>query len=214
MPGYLWTGQKFCYDINGTIVPCMETGQDGDFKTGIPWPRERFTAAGGLVFDHLTGLQWLKNANPAEFPITWQEALDYISGMNREKREGCSDWRLPNRRELRSLMAFETRKPALPLGHPFENVFLGWYWTSTTSAVHSGYAWYIHMEGARLYIRRVATRVADDPVLSEYGVTVSMGLSQFDRTSMKDPEDMVQAADADMYHAKNARQKEKRAASR
>jgi len=56
MPGYLWTGQNFCYDINGTIVPCRDTGQDGDLKTGIPWPRERFTPAGGPVFDHLTGL--------------------------------------------------------------------------------------------------------------------------------------------------------------
>jgi hypothetical protein len=154
MPGYLWTGQKFCYDINGTIVPCRDTGQDGDFKTGIPWPRERFTAAGGLVFDNLTGLQWLKNANPAEFPLSWQEALDFITRMNREKTEARTDWRLPNRRELRSLVAYETKKPALPAGHPFENVFLGWYWTSTTAAIHTGYAWYVHMEGARMFFGR------------------------------------------------------------
>jgi hypothetical protein len=106
------------------------------------------------VLDTLTGLQWLKNANPGEFPVTWQEAFDYISRMNKEKVEGRTDWRLPNRRELRSLMAFETRKPALPANHPFENVFLNWYWTSTTAAIHPGYAWYIHMEGARMFYGR------------------------------------------------------------
>jgi hypothetical protein len=74
--------------------------------------------------------------------------------MNREERGGHADWRLPNRRELRSLMAFETRKPALPADHPFENVFLGWYWTSTTAAIQPAYAWYVHMEGARMFFGR------------------------------------------------------------
>jgi hypothetical protein len=154
MPAYLWTGQSDCYGPDGTLVPCINSGQDGEFRAGIPWPRQRFAADGGLVLDRLTGLQWLKNANPAEFPVTWQEALQHIAGMNREKWSGRSDWRLPNRRELRSLMAFETRKPALPAGHPFENVFLGWYWTSSTAAIQPAYAWYVHMEGARMFYGR------------------------------------------------------------
>jgi len=154
MPGYLWTGQAACYDRNGIIIPCRNSGQDGEFQTGTPWPAQRFAAHGALVLDTLTGLKWLKNANPGEFPVTWQEALDYISRMNREKAGGHTDWRLPNRREFRSLLAFETRKPALPANHPFENVFLNWYWTSTTAAIHPGYAWYIHMEGARMFYGR------------------------------------------------------------
>lgn len=154
MPGYIRTGQTDCYDTEGKIVPCKNSGQDGEFLTGIPWPRERFAIAGDLVLDNLTGLFWLRNANPAEFPVTWQEALDYIARMNRQKFCGNTDWRLPNRRELRSLMAFNTRKPALPEGHPFENVFLGWYWTSTSAATHPGYAWYVHMEGARMFYGR------------------------------------------------------------
>lgn len=151
---YLWTGQANCYDINGKVISCRNSGQDGEYQTGIPWPEERFSVNGGLVKDNLTNLHWLKNANPAEFPVTWQEALDYIVRLNGENHEGHADWRLPNRRELRSLMAFETRKPPLPVGHPFENVFLGWYWTSTTSAMHSAYAWYIHLEGARMFFGR------------------------------------------------------------
>lgn len=154
MTAYLWTGQAGCYAINGTAVPCKNSGQDGEFRTGIPWPRPRFAVDGQLVLDELTGLQWLKNANPAEFPVTWQEALEHIFRMNREKKAGCTDWRLPNRRELRSLMSFETRNPALPAEHPFENVFLGWYWTSSTAAIQPAYAWYVHLEGARMFFGR------------------------------------------------------------
>ena len=154
MPAYLWTGQSFCYDINGNVIACPGTGQDAEFKRGMQWPRERFAVEGGLVLDHLTGLHWLKNANPAEFPVSWQEALDFTARMNLEKTEDRTNWRLPNRRELRSLMAFETKKPALPADHPFENVFLGWYWTSTTAAINPQYAWYIHMEGARMFFGR------------------------------------------------------------
>ena len=124
------------------------------FKPAFRGPGSGLPLTGDLVLDQLTGLQWLKNANPAEFPLSWQEALDYITRMNREKMAGRTDWRLPNRRELRSLMAFETKKPALPADHPFENVFLGWYWTSTTAAIHPGYAWYVHMEGARMFFGR------------------------------------------------------------
>ena len=154
MKNYLWTGQQNCFDVDGNIVSCRNTGQDAEFKAGLIWSAKRFITQGGLVIDNLTGLQWLKDANPGEYPVTWQEALDYTSRMNNEKVAGRTDWRLPNRKEFRSLMAFETRKPALPEGHPFENVFLNWYWTSTTAAINPGYAWSVHMEGARMFFGR------------------------------------------------------------
>lgn len=39
--------------------------------------------------------------------------------MRVEKALGGYDWRLPKRRELRNLMSYQTRKPALPHDHPF-----------------------------------------------------------------------------------------------
>ncbi len=154
MTNYLWTGQQNCFDLDGNIFSCQNSGQDAEFKTGLIGPPKRFVVQGVLVLDNLTGLQWLKDANPGEYPVTWQEAIDYTSRMNNEKVEGRTDWRLPNRKELRSLMAFETRKPALPENHPFVNVFLNWYWTSTTAAINPEYAWSIHMEGARMFFGR------------------------------------------------------------
>lgn len=48
-------------------------------------------------------------------------------------------------------MSFQTKKPALPECHPFVNVYSGWYWSSTTAAINTSYAWYVHMEGARMF---------------------------------------------------------------
>jgi len=45
--------------------------------------------------------------------------------MNREQRFGQHDWRMPNRRELRSLLNLQAKLPALPEQHPFIDVFNG-----------------------------------------------------------------------------------------
>ena len=69
------------------------------------------------------------------------------------------------------------------------------------------------LDGARLYIKRVVERVATDPIMEPMGVTVSIGLAEFDRASMKTTDDIVSAADSDMYRVKARRQKARRAAS-
>lgn len=149
--GCLNTGQTSCHDENGRSISCAGSGQDAEFHTGIPWPVPRFEARGGIVLDRLTELMWTRDANLAEYPVTWQEALDFVAGMNRDGAMGHGDWRLPNRRELRSLMSHQTKRPALPEHHPFINVFSGWYWSSTTAAISPAHAWYVHMEGARMF---------------------------------------------------------------
>lgn len=152
--GLLHTGQIYCYDERGAVVPCQGSGQDGEFRLGLQWPAPRFLRQDKTVLDQLTGLVWAEDANLGGFPVSWQEAFAYIAGMNRRKWAGFADWRLPNRRELRSLMSYQTKKPSLPEGHPFTNIFLGWYWTSTTAAIHPAYAWCIHLEGARMFYGR------------------------------------------------------------
>lgn len=149
--GYLQTGQRSCYDASGREIPCAGSGQDAEFGMGMPWPRPRFEPRDEVVLDHATGLVWTKNANRADFPMTWREALERVASMNGDGALGFSDWRLPNRRELRSLVSHQASRPALPEGHPFTNVFAGWYWTSTTAAVSPSHAWYVHMEGARMF---------------------------------------------------------------
>jgi len=147
----LWTGQVDCYNEQGNKIACENTGQDAEFQTGLHGPQPRFLKKGDQVEDCLTGLYWTRKSNFAEFPLNWQESLDFIRQMNQQTYLGFNDWRLPNRRELYSLLSFQHSRPALPEGHPFDEVFPGWYWTSTSAAISPDHAWYIHMDGARMF---------------------------------------------------------------
>ena len=136
------------------------TGDDGGLEKGVPWPNPRFTDNGdGTVTDNLTGLIWLKNAN-CFGPKQWTEALANCReltsggcGLSDGSVEG--DWRLPNRFELESLLDMRYWGPALPntsgtgqwtLGNPFTHLIVdGYYWSSTTNAYESTYAWYMYM---------------------------------------------------------------------
>ena len=149
----LWTGQKNCYTSRGEIVPCKGTGQDGEFQFGA-YKEPRFKIQGEIVEDLLTGLFWPQNANILGFPLPWEEALLVVKDLNRQNFLGFSDWRLPNRRELRSLVFLEAKNPVLPPNHPFKNIFHGWYWTSTTAAINPRYAWNIHFGGGRMFYSR------------------------------------------------------------
>ncbi|MBU4236715.1 MAG: DUF1566 domain-containing protein, partial [Proteobacteria bacterium] len=150
-PAKVWrTGQTTCYDINGTLlVSCAGTGQDADLLTGSAWPDPRFTDNGnGTVTDNLSGLTWLKNANCANGTRDWQTALDDVAGLNADgtmNGNNCgdissggshqTDWRLPNSKEILSLIDFSHYNPALPASHPFSNlVTWGDLWSSTTAS--------------------------------------------------------------------------------
>ena len=126
------------------------TGDDGDLQKGVASPSPRFTDHGdGTVTDNLTGLMWAKDAND-NGTMTWADAIDYANNLSLGN-EGCgttyTDWRLPNVRELQSLIDFGNNLPALPVGHPFTNVQLelGWYWSSTTYSFSTDGAWYVYI---------------------------------------------------------------------
>lgn len=94
--------------------------------------------------DELTGLVWFRNANIAEFPLTWQEALDHVAHMNRDQAAGYADWGLPNRRELRSLISHQSRRPSLPAAHPFM-ALQDVYWSSSSSLFEPDWAWALYL---------------------------------------------------------------------
>jgi len=147
----LATGQTFCADVSGARIPCAGSGQDAETAPGIPSGADRFRVRSEAVLDAATGLTWLRDANAPGFPLAWQEAFDFIEDMNAKGLAGHDDWRLPDRRELFSLVSFDAHSPALPPGHPFENVFSGWYWTATDSAMHAAQAWHVHFMGGRMF---------------------------------------------------------------
>lgn len=175
---YLQTGLRLCYDASGREIPCSGSGQDAEFEPGRSWPEPRFKLQGEIVLDRATDLYWTQSANPLSFPMSWAEALEAVNGLNGKAHLGRRDWRLPNRRELRSLIDHSARQPALPNGHPFEGVFSGWVWTSTTSAMSPAYAWRVHLEGGRMFYGAKADESLVWPVAGESSVLPATGQQQ------------------------------------
>jgi hypothetical protein len=62
-----------------------------------------------------------------------------------------TDWRLPNVRELQSLIDYGEEAPALPDGHPFTDVQPYNYWSSTTYASSTPHAWLVRVGYAGVY---------------------------------------------------------------
>jgi hypothetical protein len=161
-------GSHYVWPVRGgqTAAPAeiWESGQntsyysedDGALQPGLAWPSPRFTINDntGTVTDNLTGLIWLKNAN-CFGKKTWDQALASANGLANGQcglSDGShsGDWRLPNRKELLSLVDFEYFDMALSNtagtgkwsgGDPFDNVLYFHYWSSTTDADETNYAW-------------------------------------------------------------------------
>ncbi len=62
----------------------------------------------GTLSDKATGLMWAQDDSGQGF--TWQEALAWVDKNNVERYLGYSDWRLPNAKELQSIVDY-TRSP-------------------------------------------------------------------------------------------------------
>lgn len=145
------TKQTTCYtdEEPGDEIDCTNTGRDGDLQKGVEWPDPRFTDnLDGTVTDHLTGLIWLKDGNCFGERI-WVDALsdcnglaDGSCGLTDGSRPGA--WRLPNVKELQSLIDYGSFFPSLPSGYPFTNVDFA-FWSSTNNANYAWMAWQVSL---------------------------------------------------------------------
>jgi len=106
-------------------------------------PSSRFATERDTVRDRLTGRMWLRSFDEMERPLKWEKALAAINTLNRHKAGGYADWRLPNIRELESLVDLNRHSPALPAHLPFAHVADG-YWSATTSIYEGRYAWVLY----------------------------------------------------------------------
>jgi len=151
------TGQTLCYNESGGVIDCIGTGQDGELQMGFSVTPRFMDNGNGTVTDRLTGLIWLKDGNCVDFfsndntgqnKRNWEAALDAANKLSSGRcglTDGsvAGDWRLPNRRELLSLMDYSRITPALPSGHPFTKIQSDYYWSSTYHAAGTDVAWRI-----------------------------------------------------------------------
>ncbi|HET9949666.1 MAG TPA: diguanylate cyclase [Longimicrobiales bacterium] len=69
------------------------------------------------------------------------------------------------------------------------------------------------LEGVRAYVERIEKHIASDEVLSRFAISVSAGIAVFDLNEMATVNDLLRAADADMYERKAERRSRRGAAA-
>ena len=102
----------------------------------------------GTVSDSVTGLMWQKcsagqnndsTCSGTSQTYQWQGAFAFCNGLS---LAGHSDWRLPNVKELHSIVDDTVSKPAINTT-PFPNTESSSYWSSTTYASNPSSAWLV-----------------------------------------------------------------------
>jgi len=147
------SGQNSCWDLSGGVVSCNGSGSDGDKQAGAVWPSPRFFDNGnGTLTDQLTGLVWLKKADCFGTRDSQSAALAAARSLASGSC-GLSDssapgnWRVPNRKELRSLVNYqETNGATWLVSQGFSNVTDAWYWSSDSFPDTSD-KWLVKTEG-------------------------------------------------------------------
>ena len=117
------TGQTTCRDHAGRITSCEGTGQDGDVRAGAALS---YTDNGdGTITDNNTRLVWEKktlegdpdtNIHHRDKTYTWAPAafVVHIAQLNTAPCfTGHCDWRLPNAKELQSIVNYQNVDPAV-----------------------------------------------------------------------------------------------------
>jgi len=99
----------------------------------------------GTVTDTETGLMWQQNTAS---PMDWRNALVYAEEL---ELAGHSDWRLPDRNELQSLVDYSRNNLAID-PEAFPGTRSSGYWSSTTYANNNAYAWYVGFSYGGVYI--------------------------------------------------------------
>ena len=154
--------EKLCFGVNfadgrikgyGTTMP----GPIGSDKTFFVTCVRGNTAYGindfadntdGTITDQATGLMWSQNDSGTG--MNWEEALAWVQTMNAAKYLGYDDWRLPNVKELQSIVDY-TRSPDTSDSAAIDPLFActeitneagqtdyPYYWSGTTHATWNG----------------------------------------------------------------------------
>jgi pyruvate, water dikinase len=200
-PRLLSTGQAIGYRGDAG-VPADGNGDDGDLVRGRLLDYG-FTATDtpatqdeNVAVDANTGLMWIRDLGLLDradgqgvhgnrvlsATMSWQAAIDAASDL---VYAGHDDWRVPNARELGTLVDFGRASLALDpdaFPAPLNSMASTYLWSSTTNPVEPSQAYYVNTFDGHLYpwpkptrfmVRPVRTTVVDDPVpLIRTGQTV------------------------------------------
>lgn len=134
-------------------VTSYRTGDDGTYEAG--WWRGRLnadnktrfihigTGSNTLTIDLATGLMWPADGSGLGCFMgsicSWDTAVIYANALD---LGGFTDWRLPNIKELMSIVDYNTANIAIDLSK-FPATTTGYYWSATTNKGLTTLAWTI-----------------------------------------------------------------------
>jgi hypothetical protein len=95
----------------------------------------------GTISDANTGFVWQKDDDG--LARTWADALTYCEGLS---LAGLTDWRLPNKNELWSIVDYTRINLAINSTY-FPSIKSSSYWSSTTDAGNTSTAWTVGFSG-------------------------------------------------------------------
>ena len=146
---------KETIDYPTAVAALPETGQtnsyyvgdDGEIQAGTVEPSPRFQVYGSYHFqDNLSGLQWLRTP-ASQAAYNWQTSLGYAESFS----VLYTDWRMPNIRELESLVVYGKTNPAHLA--PFQSVSNQVFWSSTTYAGDTAKALVLNMDSGTVQLK-------------------------------------------------------------
>jgi hypothetical protein len=153
------TGQETCYGLSARISFPLPgdpyEGQDGQYVTN---PMQLWDN-GSVVHDNVTGLDWQKGEHAGTY--NWYEATGTLHGTYNPSGEtdacgdlvlgGWSDWRLPSRHELASILDLGGASPAIDNSR-FPGAWREPYWSATEAgtAVSPLPAWSVDFDNGAI----------------------------------------------------------------
>ncbi len=105
-------------------------------RAGAPPGRYTVDSTNGTVLDNQTGLMWQQDSTA--FAYAWRDAVAYCETL---ALGGHTDWRLPNLKELYTIVDLKTRNPSLDLSAFMSHG--GKTWSSSPCAASTTTVWYV-----------------------------------------------------------------------
>jgi Protein of unknown function (DUF1566) len=107
-------------------------------SSGLPNPQSYDVSVAGIVSDRVTGLMWQRKVEPGT--LTFDEANQRCSRLD---LGGYSDWRLPSRIELVSILDLAETQPSIDRD-AFPSTPSDWFWTASVASDSPTAAWYVY----------------------------------------------------------------------
>jgi len=132
-------------DTGQTVHYSTAPGDDSDYRPAAVQPRYEVKNPVGIssvTVDNITGLVWVTNPVDAARSgmYAWDGALGACETL---VYANYSDWRLPNVKELQSIIDFGTATSAKINGAYFMNTQVTVYWSATTFFPNTLNAWLV-----------------------------------------------------------------------